>query len=274
MVNFTRENEYEADRVGIELMSDANFDTNGMVEFFTIMTKLNGSSEIGNIEYLRTHPIGSNRIAEAAARVRNLPGSGDQIDDYALFKDYLRYVSSDHLPQQGDAYLRALATMQAGEYRLADPLLEALYRDDNENIWYSIAYGENLEYLRRSADAERVYRNLLAIFPGDYILSMRLLSLLHSEGRDQDALQIARRLETDYPQQQQVYFALSSIYGALDRPLPKMMAEAEFHRLGGNTQQSIRLYDQVLGTAGADPNIVSIAREKRLQLLEQEKKAE
>ena len=45
IVNFTRENEYEADRLGIQLMADANFDTNGTVEFFTIMAKLAGSRD-------------------------------------------------------------------------------------------------------------------------------------------------------------------------------------------------------------------------------------
>jgi predicted Zn-dependent protease len=274
MVNYTRENEYEADRVGIELLSNANFDTNGMVEFFTIMGKLSGNSEIGGIEYLRTHPLSNSRIAEAMARVRNLPGSGDQIDDYPLFKDYLLYISSDHMPQQGSPYLRALATMKSGNYQLADPMLRALYDDDNENIWYVVAYGENLEYLRRYTDAEQVYRHLLAIFPGDYVLSMRLLNVLSVQGRYQAALQVARRMEIDYPQRQQVYFALSLIYDALNQPVQKMMAEAEFHRLTGNARQSIRLYDQVLASADADPTTVSIAREKRLQLMEQEKKAD
>jgi len=274
MVNYTRENEYEADRMGIELMSDANFDTNGTVQFFTIMNKLSGNSEIGGIEYLRTHPLSNNRIAEAIDRVHNRPGSGDQVDDYPLFKDYLQYISSDHMSQQGSPYLRALATMKSGNYQLADPMLRALYQGNNENIWYVVAYGENLEYLRRNADAEQVYRHLLAIFPGDYVLSMRLLNVLNSEGSYQDALQIARRMEIDYPQRPQVYFALSQIYDALNRPVPKMMAEAEFHRLTGNSRQSIRLYDQVLANADADPTTLSIAREKRLQVMEQEKKAE
>jgi predicted Zn-dependent protease len=271
MVNFTRENEYEADRVGFELLADANFDTNGMVEFFTIMSRLSGSSEFGDIEYLRTHPIGSNRVAEAINRVRERPGSGDQVDNYALFKDYLKYISSDHLPQRGSPYLRALATMKSGNYRLADPMLQTLYEDENENIWYSISYGENLEYMRRNTDAERIYRRLLDIFPGDYILSMRLLSLLSAEGHYDEALQIARRMEIDYPRRPQVYFSLSQIYASLNRPVPKMMAEAEFHRLTGNSRQSIRLYDQVLANADADSTTVSIAREKRLQLMEREK---
>jgi predicted Zn-dependent protease len=267
MVNFTRENEYEADRLGIDLMYQANFDTNGMVEFFTIMAKLSGSSELGDIEYLRTHPVNNNRIAEAIARVKNKAGSGDQVDDYLLFKDYLQYISNIHLPDQGSAYLRALAASRDRAYQQADAKLADLYRESNENIWYGIAYAENLELLRRDAEAETVYRHLLDIFPGDYVLSMELLRLLNRVGRPQAALDIARRLEFEYPRQQQVYFALSEIYKSLKRPALQLMAEAEFHRLNGNSKQSIRLYDQVLTSADADPATLSKAQEKRQQLL-------
>ena len=268
MVNFTRENEYEADRLGIELLHDANFDTNGMVEFFTIMTRLSGSSEFGDIEYLRTHPVGSNRVAEAIARVRNKPGSGDQVDHYALFKDYLVYVSSSQMSNKGSQYLRALAAIKARAYQQADVLLEALYRDNDENIWYGVAYAENLEHMRREAEAEEVYRRLLDIFPDDYVLSMGLLRLLNRSGRSQAALDIARRLEFEYPDERQIYFILSEIYTSLRKPALQKMAEAEFHRLNGNTRQSIRLYDEVLASSDADPSTISKAREKRLQLLE------
>jgi len=56
MVNFTRENEYEADRVGLNLMHRAGFDARGMAEFFDIMANLSGGSD--GIEYLRSHPKG------------------------------------------------------------------------------------------------------------------------------------------------------------------------------------------------------------------------
>ena len=268
MVNFTRENEYEADRLGIDLLYEANFDTNGMVEFFTIMSSLAGTSEIGNIEYLRTHPVGENRIAEAIARVKNKPGSGDQVDDYALFKDYLEFASRSYLADQGSTYQRALAAIKARDYQRADAMLEPLYQDNNENIWYSIAYAENLEHLRRESDAEKVYRHLLDIFPRDYVLSMSLLRLLNSEGRHQQALDIARRLEFEYPREQQVYFALSEIYRAQQNQPLQWMAEAEFHRLNGNPRQSIRLYDKVLASQKTDPTTASKAREKRFQLLQ------
>jgi len=272
MVNFTRENEYEADRLGIELMQNAQFDPNGMVQFFGIMANLSGSSELGNIEYLRTHPVNNNRIAEAMGRVRNSSLRVDRLDDYQLFKDYLLYTSSDHLADQGGSeYLRALVLMRAARYQDADARLTELYSHDNENIWYSIAFAENLEYLRREEEAELVYRRLLDIFPEDYVLSMRLLRLLRLEGRNQSALVIARSLENQFPEDKQVYFELSEIYQALQRPSLQMMAQAEFHRIAGNPKQAIRLYDQVLDSPDTDIATESKAREKRLQLLQQQK---
>lgn len=269
MINFTRENEYEADRLGMELMYGGQFDPNGMVEFFTIMSQLSGTSELGSIEYLRTHPVGTNRIAEAMGRVRKNGGGADQVDDYLLFKDFLKFVSTDHLPDKGSKFLRALASIQAANYKHADALLSDLYKQESENIWYSIAFAVNLEHLGREPEAELVYRRLLDIFPGDYVLSMRLLGLLKLAGRYQSALVIARRLENEFPDNQQVYFELSEIYQSLHRPALQMMAEAEFHRITGNPKQAIKLYDQVLVSTDADHATESKARDKRLILLGQ-----
>lgn len=270
LVNFTRENEYEADRVGMELLADAQFDPNGMIEFFSIMSKLSGSSEIGNIEYLRTHPVGSNRVAEAVNRARNLGSGANQADDYLLFKDYLLYSSSDFLPQQGSRFLRALALIKQADYQAADERLSILYQGDSENIWYSIAYAENLELLGRESEAELVYRRLLDIFPGNYVLSMRLLRLLQLEGRNQSALVIARNLENQFPENKQVYFELSEIYQSLRRPAQRLMAQAEFHRINGNTRQAIKLYGQVIDLPEADLATESEAREKQAILMQRE----
>lgn len=267
MVNFTRENEYEADRVGVELMQQAQFKPIGMVEFFEIMTELSGS---GGIEYLRTHPINNNRIAEAVVRATSLPPGRDQVDDYQQFRDYLLYTSQDHLPERGSEFRQALALVRKADYKAADASLKKLYDSDNESIWYSVVYADNLEQLGREAEAELVYRRLLDIFPGDYVLSMRLLGLCKAERHFDAALDIARQLEIDFPQQRQVYFELSEIYGALQKPALRMMAQAEFHRIAGNPKQAIRLYDEVLKSEDADSATISKAREKRLALLEKQ----
>ena len=268
LINFTRENEYEADRLGVELLHRAGFDTRGMVEFFRIMASLSGSSELSSIEYLRTHPVNENRIGEALARVRERRYGADQVDDYLLFKDYLEYAARDHLPERGSEFLRALAAMQASDFQRADDILSSLYQLNSENIWYGIAYAENLERMGREDTAELVYRRQLDIFPGDYVLSLRLLRLLKRNGHNQAALLLARKLENRYPERQQVYFELSEIYQALQKPALRMMAEAEFHRINGNRTQAIKLYEQILASGVADIATESKAREKRLQLLE------
>ncbi len=267
MINFTRENEYEADRIGISLMGNANFDPQGMPEFFAIMGKLSGSSGSG-IEYLRTHPLSNNRVAEALGRAQNMPPGRNQLDDYLLFKDFLQFVSRNHLEDQGSDFRRALASVKAGEHDRADKMLADLYRRDSDNIWYGIAFAQNLEHLERETEAELVYRRLLDIFPGDYVLSMHLLRLLKLVGQYESALVIGRQLENGFPEKQQVYFELSEIYESLHQPSLRMMAEAEFHRITGNPQQAIRLYDQVLKSPETDLATESKAREKRLILLE------
>ncbi|MEM7562433.1 MAG: M48 family metalloprotease, partial [Pseudomonadota bacterium] len=116
LVNFTRENEYEADRFGVELMQTAQFDATGMAEFFEILSKLSGTSELGNIEYLRTHPVNNNRIAEALSRARNRGVVATQLKDFPLFKDFLQYVSRSEKDLQDFARAYLSFAIDSSEY--------------------------------------------------------------------------------------------------------------------------------------------------------------
>ena len=67
-INFTRTNEYEADRIGIGLLIEAGINPDGMVEFFEHL--LDKSSGL-QIEYIRTHPLDINRVTEAKNRIKD-----------------------------------------------------------------------------------------------------------------------------------------------------------------------------------------------------------
>lgn len=73
-INFTRKDEAEADRIGIETLARAGFDVNGMAGFFSRMEQLlrPGSGGVEPPELLLTHPVTSRRISEARARARLL----------------------------------------------------------------------------------------------------------------------------------------------------------------------------------------------------------
>lgn len=101
-INFTRANESEADRIGIDILYSADFDPSAMAETFSILERKNRLNTSGlELEYLRTHPLDSKRIAEASDRAANLSkrSRGDQLD-FKLFKARLRVLNTDDSARQ------------------------------------------------------------------------------------------------------------------------------------------------------------------------------
>ncbi|MGI9329707.1 MAG: M48 family metallopeptidase, partial [Gammaproteobacteria bacterium] len=56
-INFTRSNEYEADRVGVGVLARSGFDPQGMPEFFSTLAQQSGPMASQAPEFLRTHPV-------------------------------------------------------------------------------------------------------------------------------------------------------------------------------------------------------------------------
>jgi predicted Zn-dependent protease len=266
MINYTREFEYEADRLGIELLQGGNFDPQGMVDFFRMMERISGNSEFQSIEYLRTHPVNDNRISEVENRIRSMTVARSGSDYFQMFRDYLFYLSLDRMDYTGSEFRKALAKSKMGEFEQANLSLEKLYQQDSENVWYGYVYAENLENLNQLDEARQVYRKLLEIFPDEFALSLRFIRLLKSAGDFDSALVIARRLEKRFPSEKRVYKELSEIYNKLQQPIYRMMAEAEYHRLSGNYQLAINLYDTVIGSPQTNDATESRAMAKRAEI--------
>jgi predicted Zn-dependent protease len=67
-INFTREHEYEADRIGFQRLDAGGFDVTAMATLMDRLQKSNRFSDGGAPSYLRSHPITFERVAEAQAR--------------------------------------------------------------------------------------------------------------------------------------------------------------------------------------------------------------
>ncbi len=96
-VNFTRTNEIEADRIGIEILTNAQYNPSAMAESFSILRRKNSlNTARGALQYLRTHPLDNNRIAEAKDRA-NVQPSKAQVPqtDFQLFKARLAVLASE-----------------------------------------------------------------------------------------------------------------------------------------------------------------------------------
>jgi predicted Zn-dependent protease len=69
-LNFSRDMEREADRVGFGVMIDAGFQSRGMSAMFEKLQQAARLNDNGSFPYLRSHPLTTERIAEAQARVQ------------------------------------------------------------------------------------------------------------------------------------------------------------------------------------------------------------
>ncbi|SDG21697.1 MULTISPECIES: M48 family metalloprotease [unclassified Duganella] len=72
-LNFGREAEREADRIGLQIMGEAGFDTSGMVAFFQQMQASTKNYSDLVPAWLLTHPLPAERIADIQARIREHP---------------------------------------------------------------------------------------------------------------------------------------------------------------------------------------------------------
>ena len=71
-INYTRANEHEADRVGIQILARAGFDPMAMADFFGRMQRATRSQGDAAPDFLRTHPVTTTRISEAKDRAAEL----------------------------------------------------------------------------------------------------------------------------------------------------------------------------------------------------------
>ena len=67
-LNFSRDMEREADRVGFGVLTQAGFQPQGFVTMFEKLQQVARLNDNGNFPYLRTHPMNTERIAEMQAR--------------------------------------------------------------------------------------------------------------------------------------------------------------------------------------------------------------
>ncbi|MGN0901650.1 MAG: M48 family metalloprotease [Succinivibrio sp.] len=96
-INYTRDNEYEADRIGINVLYNAGFNPLAMADLFRKMLSMQGNINSA-FTLLIDHPLSEIRVAEAYNRAKNLPKRNDSKNpNYMLAKARVdvRYMGLD-----------------------------------------------------------------------------------------------------------------------------------------------------------------------------------
>lgn len=69
-LNFSRDMEREADRIGFGVMADAGYDRQGFATMFDKLQQASRLNDNGSYPYLRSHPLTTERIGEAKSRLQ------------------------------------------------------------------------------------------------------------------------------------------------------------------------------------------------------------
>ncbi|WP_376696916.1 M48 family metalloprotease [Wenzhouxiangella sp. EGI_FJ10305] len=181
-ISHTRQAEAEADRIGIALLARGGFEPQGMTRFFERLNRVSRAMGEGPPEYLRTHPLTVNRIAEARTRAEQFEArdTRDQTDFHFV-----------------QARLRAMIT-DAAE---AENWFRARIDRESERPEAAMRYGLAMTLLgdRRLAAAREQVDWLLESDPDRQLFQLLQAELLVAEGHLDQGLDILEGLYLQYP---------------------------------------------------------------------------
>ena len=274
-INYTRANEAEADRVGINILAASGFDPVGMPEFFGTMQQRSGGAGRNIPALLRTHPVTSERIAETRDRASRMerPRTPDSTS-YALIRDRLELEtlsqeaqlrdlypaakSADYPSTDAEQYGRALALVRAGAADEAIPVLEAL-RDRRPDVTlYHTALGQ-AELAAGLTDASlATLERAMKLFPRSVPVTVRYAETLMRAGDPKRAHVVLLDLFNNTPPTaEQARFTAIAANAAGD-VADSYYYMSEYHVISGDLSLAINQ----LRLAQAVPGINAVQRER------------
>jgi beta-barrel assembly-enhancing protease len=308
-IDYTRDHEREADRVGLTLLERAGFDPHGMATFFERLLRSNRLNELkGMPSYLRTHPLTTERIAEmqdrlqgastkmvpdsfeyrlARAKLRAMAGSATEA--VAYFRTSLE--DQTVMRPREDVYGLAFALRRAHELDAAWKTLEPIRGGTLDtrplpvmgmalppHPAFELLAGQLKTDMHREDEALAIYRSALRASPHYRGLAYAYVELLLQTGKNKEALaDLEERLRSS-PEDWRMHELQARAFEAAGRPIAQHRAQAEAYFRRGNLAAAVdQLELAVKRTRGSDFYEMSIA-ESRLRelraLLENERAAE
>jgi len=274
-LNFSREFEREADRLGLELLERSGFDPRGMASFFERLLQFGRLYENNAPAYLRTHPLTTERITDMENRIALKPYRqvSDSIE-FGLVRAKLKAMEGT--PSEAVAHFTA--QIKSGKFvREADVrfgLAHALLRDhqakraeaevlalrrlkpDSPRIDHLAA---RVRFQRKDAEgAITVLQDALRRHPHDKPLLYALIEKKVDAGRTADAVSLTERELQLTPADVRLYALLAKGYAAMGRRSLQHSAQAEAHLLEGHLDGAIEQLD--LAQKAADGDFYEMSR--------------
>jgi predicted Zn-dependent protease len=284
-LRYSRDFEREADRIGMQYLAQADFAPGAMPAFFEKLQQTTRIQDGNAPEFLRTHPITSDRIAEAQARAESLPRAATTRSDidYQLIRMKIRALYGE--PAQdllrelsegsgGDApevarYGRAILLARLGRHDAARREWDELAKSAPARLAFDIG---RVDTAIAAHDYRRAFDHLTAaekLHPNDPVLALYYADTLLKTGRPQEARTRLRALLKHDSDNPLLYQMMARAEGDSGNMLGMHRNLAEYHYLNGNVSEALkqlRLARQFAGgsfyeTAGLDARLAEVENE-------------
>lgn len=278
MLAYSRAHEQEADRVGMEILANAGLDPRGMPEMFEVMMRQNRLQGNQLPEYLSTHPLTQNRVADSRNRAEQYPD--ERIPDgqeYHLVRSRLqvRYAQSPELAVQtfedylnrddaerNDAirYGLAVAYQRNSQYANAERMVRELLDNNPGRITFQVTLADILLDQERHQDARALMKRALARNPGNYPISWTLAKIEIADGNGASAASLLRELARSLPDREQIWLRLAEAEGMARNIVGVHRARAEYYALMGDlqsAQRQLRQAQEKLPAGSAERQVVN-----------------
>jgi predicted Zn-dependent protease len=281
-ISFTRENEYEADRVGIGILSSAGFDPGAMPSFFETMGRRTQLGPEQVPELLRTHPVTSARIAESRGRAAQHPVvEPRESPGYAFVKERIRvlstppgvdprayYAARAENPADvsvAEQYGHALAQVTAGEPAAAIPSLMKLKAAHPEALLFHTTLGQAQLAAGQTRAALDTLERARELAPRNVPVTVRYGEALLQAGRPKRAHEVLLDLFNNVPPTQEQIRLTAMAANAAGDVADAYSYMAEYHIMGGDLPLAINQLELALSV----PNLTSVQRAKFVARLQE-----
>jgi predicted Zn-dependent protease len=266
-LSFSRDLEREADRVGFQILRDAQYDTSGMVAFFSRLQSGGRGFNDNAPSFFRSHPLTTERIADIQGRVRE-ERYKQRLDslDFHLIRARLRILQDssakglteaaeffeiqilqrNKLITAGAKYGLAFIALQRGEFAKARSLLQEAQNsvaggDQNSliaslGLEIKLAPGQSNEVVQKTVqDAQAAQRQ----FPLSRSIAQQVADALIAAGRSAEASVYLRDQIQLYRQEPKLHQQLAQTYALQGKLALQHMSLAESYFLLGSTTASL-----------------------------------
>lgn len=288
-INYTRGNEKEADRVGITLLANSDFDPQAAANFFGKMSaKYRYVSKPPPM--LLTHPVPESRITDARQRAlrypaRQLPPSlpfeltkariraryeGDNRSNIYYFKKLLD--KNRYIVREAAMYGLALSYLKNKQTTESLELLEELIKYDKNNLFYMDALTDAYIESNQVNKAITMLEHFNLIMPNNQVVSLNYANALVTAKEHDKAAQVLQDLLLMQPENFIAYDMLTKLYKTQNKTGLMHMNRAEVYALLGGYSKAVDELQTSYAFFDEQPLMQKRVKARTLQLQEEQKR--